>query len=177
VTLYLVATILAIVPRALWNVILNAMLIYGEIYSLSDPLFQVPMHIVFDIVVWFIILMLLFVVGIRRHNGLWTIEQPWMNGLAPAPGLAHGSGGQPQLWYGQQQMMYQQGAGYGAPDQAMYYQPPSHQAGQYGWQSQAVVAEAPGVSPLEVPAGDRAHMLQSGPDLRPAGETTYEMKA
>ena len=173
-TLYLVATILAIVPRALWNVILYAVLIYAEVYGIRDPLLQIPLLIVFDIATWFIILMLLFVVGIRRHNGLWTIEQPWMSGLPP---LAHDSGGQPQLWYGQQQMMYQQGAGHAAPNQPMYYQPLPHQAGQYGWQTQAAVAEAPGVSPLEVPAGDRAHMLQSGPDLRPAGEVTYEMKA
>jgi hypothetical protein len=45
------------------------------VYALVD--------ILLDYVFVFVNLILLWVIGMRKTNGLWTVQQPWMNGIKP----------------------------------------------------------------------------------------------
>lgn len=160
-----------------------AIIYYGNDNQASLPVVQVPTDTILYAILWFVILVLLFCIGIRRHNGLWSTEEPWIDGAGPV--LA---GSQPHMWYGQQQMMYQQGAY--PPQNTVMYQPQAPQPAQYGWQPQpgqqpyqpyqpssSSPSEVPGLSPRLAPAGDPAPMLQSGPEIQPPGQVNHEMKA
>jgi hypothetical protein len=80
--------------------------------------------------VTFVLLVLLFVLGVRKQKGLWTSHQPWMNNMnQPMPAaLAHGQGGWNQgvMYPPQQQPGYQQ-----YPPQQYVYAVPQQQ--QQGW--------------------------------------------
>lgn len=66
--------------RCLYILIAIALWVLGtepqpQAISIIDPLLSVwPL---------FVLLVLLFVLGIRRRKGLWTTQQNWMNGAAP----------------------------------------------------------------------------------------------
>lgn len=79
----------------------------------------------FDSVFMFVILVLLFVVGIRKQKGVWS-TQGWQNGGQIGMGYSHGQ--QPMYYYPPQQGM---GMGMAPPGQSMggypgygYPQPP-----------------------------------------------------
>lgn len=119
-TLYLVAAVLSI-PRLIWAVVFIVIQVYG--YSLvTDVSFEyvsLPIDIVLNQCITFITLVLLFFVGFRKHNGLWTTTQPWMNGVAPVMTQAH-----PKAFYaGGQPAMYQQGGAVYPPPNTVAYQP------------------------------------------------------
>ena len=139
VSLYLVATVLAFV-RKLWGLIRFCLLSYGYVYDLGRPVVSVPVNIIFSLAIWFIVLVLLCCVGIRRHNGLWTTPQPWIDGTAPVAGQQQQQQQQygQQGWYGQQQVVYQQAPGYPPPNTVMYQPQPAElqQPVNYGWQQQ-----------------------------------------
>lgn len=123
--------------------------------------------------VTFVLLVLLFVIGIRKNKGLWTTHQPWMHNVnqVPAP-VVPGQGGwvqggtyppQPQP-----QPLYQQ-----YPPQQYAYAMPQHQHQQQGWVQQQPVpqqysqevhgAHSPhGTSPPYVPTENPAQELPNG---------------
>ena len=81
--------------------------------------------------VMFVILVLLFAIGVRKKKGLWSTHQPWMDNMSqmppvqavPGPGGWVQGGGYPQL-----QPAYQQYP----PQQYVYAVPQQHQ----GWVQQ-----------------------------------------
>ncbi|KAL6852688.1 hypothetical protein ACO1O0_007236 [Amphichorda felina] len=77
VTIYLVAPILNLV-RALWILTRFSAITYGEVWRLTEMETNFGLTLVFNICIFFIVLVLLSVVGSLRHRGLWTIGQPWM---------------------------------------------------------------------------------------------------
>lgn len=77
VTIYLVAPILNLV-RALWILTRFSAITYGEVWRLTEMETNFGLTLVFNICIFFIVLVLLSVVGSLRHRGLWTIRQPWM---------------------------------------------------------------------------------------------------
>lgn len=118
----LVASILNFIRR-LWG------LIYVAVWLLPGKPGPLAIDIVDPILnVWifFVVLVLLYVIGVRKAKGLWTIPQPWMRGAAP-PALT-GQPLPPMSQWGQY------------PQQVVYVQPaPGYmaqgQSGQ-GWQGQ-----------------------------------------
>ena len=99
-------------------------------YSLAPKLTSTPVYVpyvvrpILDCIPMFVLLILLFTIGIRKQKGLWSTpqhQQQW-----PAGGVAYGPGGPgsgqpPMIWQGQPCYPYspQQYAGY-----ALQQQPP-----------------------------------------------------
>ncbi|KAB5566290.1 hypothetical protein GE09DRAFT_732016 [Coniochaeta sp. 2T2.1] len=107
----LVATILLFV-RYTWQLVYVATWILPE-NSSGTPLAINAVDPILTAWIMFVILVLLFVIGIRKQKGLWTTEQRWMN--MPPPHVTPGQGGG-----------WSQGAGV-YPPQPVYQQYPPQQ--------------------------------------------------
>ena len=171
VTLYLVATVLAVVNNA-WALVYRCLIIYGYSNDLANTYVGTVTSLIFGSVPWFVAVVLLFCVAVRRHDGLWTTLQPWMNGVEPSltSGLPHHHH---QTWYGQQQQMYNPIPMYPPPGNAMY-QPQPQQLGPnldpYELQSKS--------APLEAPGHEVAHMVPNREHYHPAKQdVVYEMRS
>lgn len=91
---------------------------YVATWTLNDHAIGAPsrafgvIYTLFTVWVMFVVLVLLFQLGIRKQGGLWTTNQPWMNNmnepvLAQIPG--QGGWGQEGMYAPQQQQpVYQQ---------------------------------------------------------------------
>lgn len=166
--LYLVATVLALVHQ-LWRVARVCLLFFTPLGIPSQAKLMTPPNIILSTVIWFIILTLLFCVAGRRHNGLWTTLQPWMNGIEPTLVSR-----QRVAEYDQQQekeMAY-------SPDPM--YSPPGNYT--YQTQPQELVAilgpcELESCSaPTEVPAEGPAQMLPNTLPSHSSRHSKHEMK-
>ncbi|OIW24633.1 hypothetical protein CONLIGDRAFT_101313 [Coniochaeta ligniaria NRRL 30616] len=117
--------------------------------------------------VMFVILVLLFVIGIRKKQGLWTTHQPWMANMNQVPGPAvPGQGGWVQggAYPPQPQPAYQQ-----YPPQQYAYAMPQQQQ---GWVQQQPMQQYPQAlhgqhspqssSPPYIPAESPAQELSNG---------------
>lgn len=84
----------------------------------------------------FVILVLLFVIGVRKQKGLWTTHQPWMDNMnqAPTP-VVPGVGGWVQGGAYPPQPVYQQ-----YPPQQYNYAVPQQQQ---GWVQQQPMQQYP----------------------------------
>ena len=128
-----------------------------------------PPNIILSTVIWFIILTLLFCVASRRHNGLWTTLQPWMNGIEPTLVSRH-----QVSEYDQQQekeMTYSPDPMYSAPGGYMYQTQPQELAATF---HPCELESCSG--PTEVPAEEAAHMLPNTPPSHSSGHCKHEMK-
>lgn len=121
--------------RCLYILIATALWVLGterqsQAINIIDPLLSI----------WpfFVLLVLLFVLGIRRRKGLWTTQQNWMNGAAP---------GQPP---------YPPGGLYAPPPPQMGYQ------GQYPGQPMQYPPQYPPQYQQQPPMGG-AYPQQYGP--------------
>lgn len=127
VTIYLVAAILNVFPRNLWETISLGMAVNDE-WTTIDGAINIGISLVFSCICAFVILVLLSVVSMRRQTGLWTVAQPWMHGAPP-------SNGQPPMYHQQQQQQQP----LGPPPGHVYYVPdPNQQQHQYQQQYQQV---------------------------------------
>ncbi|KAL1878031.1 hypothetical protein VTK73DRAFT_8255 [Phialemonium thermophilum] len=146
--IFLVTTILNLIRY-------TYMLAYDARYLLGSETRVVPRGIVIvqavlDQMILFVLLVLLFVIGIRKRNGLWSTEQPWTKGpivYAPVPQQTQAGWvqsapyGAPQQVQGQplQYQQYPQQYQPYAPQAAVYAMPTQPQPGfpQQGFPQQA----------------------------------------
>lgn len=149
--LYLVATILWFI-RYLWHLIYNAVWLLPTSsdgapiwFNVADPLLNVW--------TFFVLLVLLYVVCVRRQQGLWSTPQPWMQVVAPIGPVAYsyGPGG------------YNNGAypppsapSSASPQQLLQHQPsyqlPNHEQQQYQPHQLHEMPQAPPYQQQQVPS-------------------------
>ncbi|KAG9254084.1 uncharacterized protein F5Z01DRAFT_687587 [Emericellopsis atlantica] len=175
VTLYLVATILFVVPRRLWAMVTNLVYVTRGFTELNEPTVGVTTWLVISGIPQLILLILLFVVGLRKSDGLWTTMQPWMHHTAPnMASMPPTTQQQPQTYYGtpadgNAYMPTQMGQSYAVPgqqDYAQHYGYYTSPAGQ--WQQPQEAPGAPVQAPSEVPAEpSRTMYSQSGSSHAP----------
>lgn len=111
----LVAAVLNFI-RWLYALVIAALFLLETNPTVSAPEYINIIDAVLNTWIFFVVLVLLFVIGVWKHKGLWSTAQPFMSGPAAAPPMVYAI---PQQQYG-----------YGAPQQ-MAYQP-------QGWQGQPV---------------------------------------
>ncbi|KAJ9142447.1 hypothetical protein NKR23_g7242 [Pleurostoma richardsiae] len=173
--LFLVVTILNFI-RYLWSVIYDAAWLLPQkstpdAVSVVDP--------ILNIWVFFVLLVLLFVLGCRKEKGLWTTPQPWMGGATVppalsgqplAPGVAQQHGGWVQYAPGQQIVYVQPAPVYAAPGQQPVVEQgwQGQQQGGYYYPQQMPQMPMQGQEQMEVPNGRAPAVVQ-----QPAG-TYYQ---
>lgn len=101
--IFLVAAILQFI-RYVWSIAYEATWVLPN--NVSMPLAINAVDPIMSVWTNFVILVLLFVIGIRKQKGLWTTQQPWMNQQVMAPPPQQGGWGQGGM-YPQQQAVYQ----------------------------------------------------------------------
>jgi len=160
VTLYLVATILFVVPRRLWGMVTSLVYLTQGVTELNELTASVTTWLIISGIPQLILLILLFVVGLRQSNGLWTTMQPWMHYNAPYMASVPPTQQQPQTYHvpaadGSTPMLAQTGQGYAVPGQQQDY------AQRYGYYTSPVAQwqqpqEAPG-APVQAPIRSRGN--------------------
>jgi len=155
-----VATILWLI-RWLWFLIFDAK------WELPDDLIDIPnayniVDPIFNVWFFFVVLVLLFVIGMRKQNGLWSSQQGWNMGAGPKPAIVQ----QPSYMYGQPPQPTTYGAGapvaYAHPQQQQQQQQPVYYAAPIQHQQHPhPVSDAP------VRGNKEEHPITGQPEMKP----------